>query len=57
MAVRGKPLPVGTILLIQRLGRNVSIRQTARMARVDRNTARKYLRGAWLLDRRRTAGP
>lgn len=44
MATRGKPLDAQTIMMIQRLRPSLSLRQTARAARVSLPTVVKYAR-------------
>lgn len=46
MATRGRPIPVMTLNQIKRLTPQIGIKPTAREARVDRNTVRKYTRPA-----------
>jgi predicted transcriptional regulator len=46
VAQRGRPLDVATIRQLLRAAQTMSLSAAARLARVDRKTARKYLRGA-----------
>lgn len=48
MAIRGRPIDIGTMKRIQRLLRFLGIRATAREAEVSRNTVRKVARSPLL---------